>query len=131
GAHGREPSAARATRYPETGANNTALSSAYSRRSCTPAARSTRTPNVHERQPLAWQRASPFFCKQVLQCCVVEHGIGQKLLQLGVFALQPPQALGLGELQPAELGFPVVETCLADPVLAAQVGRFHAGLVLL
>jgi hypothetical protein len=31
------------------------------RHPCTPAARATRTPNVHERQPLAWQRASPFF----------------------------------------------------------------------
>ena len=30
-----------------------------------------------ERQPLAWQRASPFFCKKVLQRCVVQHGVRQ------------------------------------------------------
>ena len=31
---------------------------------------------------------------------------------------------------PSVLGFPVVEARLADPVLPAQVGRLHAGLVL-
>jgi Ku70/Ku80 beta-barrel domain len=41
-----------------------------------------------------------------------------------------PQALGLGEFEPAVLGFPVVEARLADPVLSAQVGRFDPGLVL-
>ena len=32
----------------------------------------------------AWRRASPFFSKQVLQICVVEHGLSQQPLQLGV-----------------------------------------------
>ena len=58
------------------------------RLSCTPAARSCRTQNAGERQPLAWQRASPFFCQQVLQRRVVEHRIRQELLQPGILALQ-------------------------------------------
>jgi hypothetical protein len=45
--------------------------------------------------------------------------------------LSPFQALGLRDFEPAVLGFPVVEARLADPVLPAQVGRFHLGLVLL
>jgi hypothetical protein len=81
-----------------------------------PAARSTRTRNVHERQPVAWQRASPFFCKQVLQRRVVEHGICQQLLQLGVLALEPPETLGFRELKSAVLGLPVVEASL-NPVI--------------
>lgn len=38
-------------------------------------------------------RTIHFFGKQVLQCCVVEHGVGQKLLQLDILALQSPQAI--------------------------------------
>jgi hypothetical protein len=45
------------------------------------------------------------FCKQVLQGRVIEHRIGQKLLQLAVLALEPPQALGLGDFEPADLVF--------------------------
>src|SRR5262249_9027708 len=52
-------------------------------------------------------------------------------LQLGVLALQPLQPLSLGDLQPAVLGFPVVEGGFADPVFPAQIGRLHSGLVLL
>jgi hypothetical protein len=64
--------------------------------SCTPAARSSRTQG--ERQPLAWQRAPPFFCQQILQRCIVEHGVRQEFLQPGVLALQTPQPLGFGGL---------------------------------
>jgi hypothetical protein len=77
-------------------------------------------------------RGGPYiFCEYVLQCRVVEHGVRLQLLQPGVLALQPLQALGLGDLEPALLGLPVVEARLADPVLAAHVGRLHPGLVLL
>src|SRR5215471_10542387 len=86
--------------------------------------------NASERQPLAWQRASPFFCQKILERGVVQHGVRQQLLQPAVLALQPLQPLGLGDLEPAILGFPVVKACLADPVLATQVRRLHSGLVL-
>src|SRR5262249_37590368 len=98
---------------------------------CTPAARSFRTQNAGERQPLAWQRASPFFCKEILQRSVIKHRVGQELLQLGVLALQPPQALRLGDLQPTVLGLPVVERLLAQPMLAVQIGRLPGGPLLL
>ena len=51
-----------------------------SRSFCTPAASTCPTQNEGERQPLAWQRASPFFCQQVLECGVIEHGVCQELL---------------------------------------------------
>ncbi len=57
--------------------------------------------------------------------------VRQQLLQPGVLAFQPLQALGLGDLKPAVLGLPVVEARLTDPVLAAQLGRLHPGLALL
>ena len=41
------------------------------------------------------------------------------------------QTLGLGYFEPAVLGLPVVEACLAYPVLAAQIGCLHASLVFL
>src|SRR4030081_1580187 len=72
----------------------------------------------------------PFFCQKILQRRVVEHGVRQQLLDLGVLAFQAFQALGLGELEPAVLGFPVVEGRLADPVLTAESSRLHPGLVL-
>src|SRR5215467_5160192 len=77
-------------------------------------------------------RGGPYiFCQQVLQRRIVEHGVRQKLLQPGVLALQPLQALGLRDLKPAVLGLPIVEARLANPVLAAQIGGLNSGLVLL
>ena len=67
GAHAPRPAAAAAVPHRPACETDTALSSARSRSSCTPAARSCRTHNAGERQPLAWRRASPFFCQQVLQ----------------------------------------------------------------
>src|SRR5262245_30946002 len=117
--------------YRPAGASDTAPSFARCRSPCTPAARSCRTQNVAERQPLAWQRASPFFCQQILQRRIVEHGVRQELFQPGILALKPLQPPGLRDLKPAVLGLPVVEARLADPVFAAQIGRLNPGLVLL
>src|ERR1700738_1156413 len=44
---------------------------------------------------------------------------------------QPLQPLCFRDLETAVFGFPVVKAPLADPVLAAEIGRFHPGLVLL
>jgi transposase len=81
-------------------------------------------------RPLAWRRASPFFCQWILQRRIVQVRLRQKLLQLRVLALQRPQPLGLRHLQAAVLALPVVECRLADPVLAAQIGCLHACIVL-
>src|SRR5208283_1890210 len=116
GAHGPSHTADSAALYQPAAGYDTVPSSERTRWFCTPAARSCRTQYTGERQPLAWRRASPFFCQQVLQRCVL--------------ALKSLQPLGLGHLKPAVLGFPVVEARLADPVLAAQIGRLYPGLVL-
>ena len=43
-------------------------------------------------------------------------------------SLQPP---GVGHVHPAELRLPLEKRRAADPVLAAQIGRLRAGLMLL
>src|SRR5208283_697910 len=131
GAHGPRHTADSAALYQPAAGYDTVPSSERTRWFCTPAAHSCRTQYTGERQPLAWRRASPFFCQQVLQRCIVEHGVRKELLQPGVLALKSLQPLGLGHLKPAVLGFPVVEARLANPVLAAQLGRLYPGLVLL
>ena len=72
-----------------------------------------------------------FFARRILQRSVVQHRIGQKLLQLGVLAFQAPQALRVGDLETAVLGLPVIKRLFADHLLAAQIGRLHSSLVLL
>jgi hypothetical protein len=60
--------------------------------------------NAGEQQPLAWQRASPFFCQEILQSSIVQHGIGQQLLQLG--ALDFPFSRLVSEISsPSYLAF--------------------------
>jgi hypothetical protein len=60
------------------------------------------------------------FLPEIRQPRVVEHAVRQQLLQLGILAFQPPRPLGVGDLNPAVFGFPIVEACLADSVLAAR-----------
>src|SRR3974390_1700574 len=88
-----------------------------------PAVRSPRRRSADERRPLAWRRASPFFCSDILEHSVVEHRLGQELLELGVLVLQRLQPFGVGDLQPTELRLPFVERGAADPVLATDIGR--------
>ena len=78
----------------------------------------------------AWRRASPFFCRDILQHGVVQHRLGQQLLQPTVLVLQRPQPLGLRHLQAAVLRLPLVERRAADPVLAADIRRRRSRLVL-
>jgi hypothetical protein len=51
---------------------------------------------------------------------VVEYGVGQQLLQLAALVVVLLQTLGFGYAHTAEFALPVVETCVADPVLATQ-----------
>jgi hypothetical protein len=76
-----------------------------------------------ELPPLVWRRASPFFCRHVLQHDVVEHGFGEKLLQLCVLGLENLQPAGIRYLQPTVPRLPLVERCAANAVLAADIRR--------
>src|SRR5215213_7061630 len=62
-----------------------------------------------ERPPHAWRRASEFFCQQILQSDVVEHGVGQKPLQLRVLVLERPQPPRLRHVHAAVLRLPGIE----------------------
>ncbi len=75
-------------------------------------------------------RASPFFCGDILQHRVVEHRLGQKLLQLDVLIFQRLQALGVRDIEAAILGLPLVKRRAADPVLATHVSRLRPGFML-
>jgi hypothetical protein len=76
-------------------------------------------------------RASPLSAGHVLQNRIVEHRFGQELLQLGVLDLKSLQTLGIGYVHAAKLRLVIVEAGRADAVLAANLRRRHARLVLL
>ncbi len=61
---------------------------------------------------------------------IVEHGVGEESLQLGVLVLKRPQPLGLRHIHPAEFGFPGVKRRAADPMLAAHLGGRNPRLLL-
>lgn len=68
----------------------------------------------------------PFFLRQILRHHVVQHRLGQQLLQPSVFLLEHPQTPSLGYLQPALLRLPLVECREAHAVTSAHVRRRHA-----
>lgn len=71
------------------------------------------------------------FCADLLEHGVVEHRVRQKLLQPLVLLLQLAQPPGLGHLQSAISGLPLVEGCRTDPMAAAHIRRRHPRLLLL
>jgi hypothetical protein len=66
----------------------------------------------------------------ILRRDIVEHGVGQKPLQLGVLVLECLQTLGFRNVHPAELRLPGVELGAADPVLTADIGGRNTRLLL-
>src|SRR5690606_21070818 len=76
----------------------------------------------------AWPVRSPLFSQGVLDHVVLEHLLGQQLLQPGVLRLQLLEALGVGHAHAAELAAPQVIRGFAEAVPAAQVLDRQAGL---
>src|SRR4029077_14224985 len=75
--------------------------------------------------------ASEVFSDQVLERRIVEHLLGQQLLQPAVLALQSPQSATLRYFQAAELCLPLVEGRPADPMPPAQLLSLGPCFVLL
>src|SRR6202022_4557357 len=96
----------------------------------TRAADSARDAPSPESLPLAAPQASDVFSEQVFQRCVVQHRLRQELLKPPVLFLQRLQAARLGHLEPAVLGFPLVEGRARDPMSAADLLGPGPGLVL-
>jgi hypothetical protein len=71
------------------------------------------------------------FSQQVFQNHIVEHGIRQQALQLGVLVLELLQPLCVGQVHPAILGLQLAERRRAQPVLPAKLGGWQACLLLL
>src|SRR4029077_16051211 len=65
--------------------------------------------------------ASEVFSDQVLERRIVEHLLGEQLLQPAVLVLQSPQSASLRYFQAAELCLPLVEGRPADPMPPAQL----------
>jgi len=84
-------------------------------------------------QSTARRRASGHrsFSQHLLQRRHIHHLLGQQLLELGVLSLQRPQLLGIRHFHAAELGPALIESRIADTVLAAQILRPKPGLVFL
>src|SRR3546814_4447755 len=64
---------------------------------------------------------SPLFSKDVLDDLVLEHLLGQELLQPSVLGLQLLQALRIGHAHAPELAAPQVVRGFAEAVLATQL----------
>jgi hypothetical protein len=62
---------------------------------------------------------------------VVEHGLGEELLQSAVLLLERPEPLGIRDRHPAVLGAPLVEGRRRDAVPPAELRQLRPGLVLL
>src|SRR4029077_13817951 len=117
------PAAGRGSHYRQAAGCGSESSRDPPRSFCTPAAGSPRGFAEGELPPLVWRRASPFFCRDVLQHDVVEHGFGEKLLQLCVLGLENLQPAGIRYLQPTVPRLPLVERRAANAVLAADIRR--------
>ena len=61
---------------------------------------------------------------------VVQRRLSEQLLELGVLILKRLQPSGIGYVEAAVSGLPVVEGGAAHPVLAADVGRLRTRLLL-
>src|SRR3546814_2743901 len=71
---------------------------------------------------------SPLFSKDVLDDLVLEHLLGQELLQPSVLGLQLLQALRIGHAHAPELAAPQVVRGFAEAVLATQLLDRQPGL---
>ena len=75
-------------------------------------------------------RKSRFSEEQIIAIRVVEHHLGQELLQLRVLVLERVQALRVRHIHAAELRLPLVERRAGYPVLAADIRCWPARLLL-
>jgi hypothetical protein len=57
-----------------------------------------------------------------------EHGLGQQILELGVLGFERLQALGVRDIETAELAAPQVIAGLRKPMTAAQILDGHPGI---
>ncbi|AAW73772.1 unknown protein [Xanthomonas oryzae pv. oryzae KACC 10331] len=71
---------------------------------------------------------SPLFLQRILDQVVLEHLLGQQLLQSRVLGLQVLEPLGIGHAHAAELAAPQVVGRLTEAMPSAQVLDRHAGL---
>ncbi|ESX19212.1 hypothetical protein X765_32105 [Mesorhizobium sp. LSHC440B00] len=71
------------------------------------------------------------FCSDILQDGIVQHLLSQQLLELGVLLFQSLQLARIGNVYATELGLVFVEGRFREPMLAADIGHRHSGLVLL
>ena len=90
------------------------------------------TPRVSEAWATAVRLAAGFtiFCADLLEDCVVQHRLGQQLLQPPVLILQHLRPARIRHIEPAVLRLPLVERRAADPVLAAHIRRLRPRLLL-
>jgi hypothetical protein len=96
----------------------------------TPAARSPNAPRMREPRRAVEQRTSPLSAVDVLQDRVVEHRLGQKLLQFGVLVLERLQPTGIRYVEATNLGLPLLERRARHPMLAAHIRRGASRLLL-
>jgi hypothetical protein len=72
-----------------------------------------------------------FFVRRSFSAALSSMASASSFFSLAFSVSNPFRRLASETSSPPWLGFPIVEARLADPVLAAQIGRLHSGLVFL
>jgi hypothetical protein len=70
------------------------------------------------------------FLSDILQHQIIQHGIGQKLFELGVLILQRLQLPSIAHIHAAKVRLPFEKRGLANGVLAAQISHRHTAFLL-
>ena len=126
-----QPSSLCATRNRLSVRFDTARSTGLRQAQNTPVAGSPRALCTDAPQLPASRRALPLSRGDMLHHGVVQHLLGQQLLQLRVLVLKSPQSSGIRHFKAAELRLPFIERRRADPMLAAYISRRNTALLLL
>ena len=73
----------------------------------------------------------PLSADNILQRSVIEHGLNEQTFEFAVLAFERLEVLRIRDRHAAEFGLPVVISCIADTVLAAEVGDLSTGFCFL
>src|SRR5690242_3636798 len=117
----RSPSAWHAERDRPASLRRNDRSSDAGRRAHTLVAWSSSSLRSPRSQHVSASWASEVFCQHLLQRRRIEHRLRQQLLELAILVLERLEFARIGDLHPPEAGPPLVESCVADAMLAANV----------
>ena len=86
----------------------------------TPDAPSITAGRPHRQRPASFAPGLPFFCVDLFQYPILEHGFGQHFLQLCILFFQLFEPFGIGQIHIAVFAAPPMERGFGDVVFTAN-----------